>query len=308
MTARKLILIVIALVIVAGTVQFIRVYLDSAQPEPEKQVTEALPPEPKYQILVASENLPAGSLVRTGQLRWRDWPEEQKDEANYIEQGSVNINEFTGAVVRQGLRAGEPIIPGRLVRPGERGFLAAVLNPNMRAISVPINAITGIAGFVFPGDRVDLILTHEISRPEDPVMPTRRASETVLTGVRILAIDQTASDQQEKPNVGQIATLELLPKEAELVILLVKLGQLSLSLRSLADDETEEEMIARRQRAAEKAMSRVDQQELIRTDPGRGFTWDSEVSMLLPTPTQSNRTNRSRVQVLRGGESIELSF
>ena len=308
MTARKLILIVIALVIVAGTVQFLRVYLDSAQPEPPKQVAEAPPPEPAYQILVAAENLPAGSLVRAGQLRWREWPEEEKDSANFVELGSMGIDEFTGAVVRQGLRAGEPITPGRLVRPGERGFLAAVLNPNMRAISVPINAITGIAGFVFPGDRVDLILTHEILRPEDPVMPTRRASETVLTGVRVLAIDQTASDQQEKPNVGQIATLELLPKEAELVILLVKLGQLSLSLRSLADDETEEEMIARRQRAAEKAMTRVDQQELIRTDPGRGFTWDSEVSMLLPTPTQSNRTNRSRVQVLRGGESIEMSF
>lgn len=306
MTARKLILIVVALVIVAGTVQFLRVYLDRAQPE-QKQVVEAPPPEPKYQILVAAEDLPSGSLVRAGQLRWRPWPEEQWNDGSYIEQGNENIDDFNGAVVRQGLRAGEPITPGRMVRPGERGFLAAVLNPNMRAISVPINAITGIAGFVFPGDRVDLILTHEISRPEDPVMPTRRASETVLTGVRVLAIDQTASDQQEKPNVGQIATVELLPKEAELVILLVELGQLSLSLRSLAD-EPEEEIIARRMEAAERALSRVDQQELISSDPGRGFTWDSEVSMLLPTPTQSNRTNRSRVQVLRGGESIELSF
>ena len=307
MTARKLILIVVALVIVAGTVQFLRVYLNQSQPEPTKQTAEAPPPEPAYQILVAAENLPAGSLVRTGQLHWRDWPEEDKDVANFVEQGSMGIEEFTGAVVRQGLRAGEPITPGRLVRPGERGFLAAVLNPNMRAISVPINAITGIAGFVFPGDRVDLILTHEILRPEDPVMPTRRASETVLTGVRVLAIDQTASDQQEKPNVGQIATLELLPKEAELVILMVKLGQLTLSLRSLAE-EAEEDVIAQRQEAAEVALSRIDQERLVRSDPGRGYTWDSEASMLLPTPTQSNQTNRSRVQVLRGGESIELSF
>ncbi|MEX0922650.1 MAG: Flp pilus assembly protein CpaB [Rhodovibrionaceae bacterium] len=306
MTARKLILIVVALVIVAGTVQFIRVFLNQQQPS-QQQVTEAPPPEPKYQVLVAAEDLPTGSLVRPGQLRWRAWPEDQWNDGAYIEMKSNDIEAFTGAVVRQGLRAGEPITPGRMVRPGERGFLAAVLNPNMRAISVPINAITGIAGFVFPGDRVDLILTHEISRPEDPVMPTRRASETVLTGVRILAIDQTASDQQDKPKVGQIATLELLPKEAELVILLVELGQLSLSLRSLAD-EPEEAIIARRQDAAEQALTRVDQQRLIRDDPERGFTWDSEVSMLLPSPTQSNRTNRSRVQVLRGGESIELSF
>ncbi len=307
MTARKLILIVVALVIVAGTVQFIRIYLNQSKPAPQPVAEVQQPVEPKYQILVAAENLPAGNLVRPGQLRWRPWPEDQWSDGTYIEMKGANIDDFNGAVVRQGLRAGEPITPGRLVRPGERGFLAAVLNPNMRAISVPINAITGIAGFVFPGDRVDLILTHEISRPEDPVMPTRRASETVLTGVRILAIDQTASDQQDKPKVGQIATLEVLPKEAELVILLVELGQLSLSLRSLAD-EPEEEIIARRQELAESALSRVEQQRMIRADPERGFTWDSEVSMLLPNPTQSNRTNRSRVQVLRGGESIQLSF
>lgn len=305
MTARKLILIVVALVIVAGTVQFIRVYLDQSRPAP--QAVQAPPEEPKYQIMVAAENLPTGTLIRPGQLRWRPWPEDQWNDGAYVEKKSNDIEGFNGAVVRQGLRAGEPITPGRLVRPGERGFLAAVLNPNMRAISVPINAITGIAGFVFPGDRVDLILTHEISRPEDPVMPTRRASETVLTGLRVLAIDQTASDQQDKPKVGQIATLEVLPKEAELVILLVELGKLSLSLRSLAD-EPEELLIARREEAAEKALSRVDQQQVIRSDPERGYTWDSEVSMLLPTPTQSNRTNRSRVQVLRGGESIQLSF
>lgn len=306
MTARKLILIVVALVIVAGTVQFIRVYLNSQRPE-QPQVVEAPLPEPQYHILVAAEDLPAGNLVRAGQLRWRPWPEDQWNDGSYIEQGAENIDSFNGAVVRQGLRAGEPITPGRLVKPGERGFLAAVLNPNMRAISVPINAITGIAGFVFPGDLVDLILTHEISRPEDPVMPVRRASETVLTGVRVLAIDQTASDQQNKPNVGQIATLELLPKEAELVILMVQLGQLTLSLRSLAE-ESEEAMIAERQEAAEEALSRVDQERLFRSDPGRGYTWDSEASMLLPMPTRSNRTNRSRVQVLRGGESIEMSF
>jgi pilus assembly protein CpaB len=180
MTARKLILIVIALVIVAGTVQFIRVYLgNQAQPE-QKQVVEAPPPEPAYQILVASENLPAGTLVRPGQLRWQPWPEAQWNEGVYLEKKKANIEDFNGAVVRQGLRAGEPITPGRLVRPGERGFLAAVLNPNMRAVSVPINAITGIAGFVFPGDRVDLILTHEISRPEDPVMPTMIGRESFM--------------------------------------------------------------------------------------------------------------------------------
>jgi pilus assembly protein CpaB len=133
-----------------------------------------------------------------------------------------------------------------LMRPGDRGFLAAVLGPGMRAISVPVTATSGVAGLVFPGDRVDLILSHQVKDELDPAGPPKTTSETVLTDIRVLAIDQTVTDQDNKPVLAKTVTFEVTPKQVEVIGVASSLGSLSLSLRSLARGGDEPTRVPRR--------------------------------------------------------------
>lgn len=159
----------------------------------------------------------------------------------YAVKGKRKQKEFVGAVVRSSVVTGQPITDDSVVKVGERGFLAAVLTPGMRAVSFPITASSGIAGLVFPGDRVDLILAHKFKTAGSGKARVRLASETLLTNVRILAIDQRTDDQKDqkrKSKVGKTVTVEVSPKQAEIISVALNLGKLSLSLRSLAKKGT----------------------------------------------------------------------
>jgi pilus assembly protein CpaB len=297
MDRRRLLLIGAAVAVAFVTAQISRSLVRSPEPVAQPESVKSV------RVLVAADDLPAGLLVQPANLRWQAWPD--KDTGAFIVDGSRRLEEFAGAVVRQGLRAGEPIVEGRLVKPGERGFLAAVLNPDMRAVSVPINAVTGIAGFVFPGDHVDVVLTHNFSRPDDPELPNRRASETVLTDVRVLAIDQRTSDQDGKPATAQIATLEVTPKQAELLPLVVDLGQLSLSLRSLARPDVQPGKSAAAAAAGAPETGASGQKPAV--PKPRTFTWDSDASALLPKPSDKDAVVQ-KVKVFRGTNAAEVIF
>jgi pilus assembly protein CpaB len=110
----------------------------------------------------------------------------------------------------------------------------------MRAVSVSITAETGISGLVFPGDRVDLIVAQSFRQSSSETALMRRASETVLSDIRVLAIDQNIKDKNEKPAVGKTVTFEVTPKQAEVIAVASELGKLSLSLRALALSEDSE--------------------------------------------------------------------
>lgn len=148
---------------------------------------------------------------------------------------------MVGTVVRNEITAGQPITHGALVKPGERGFLAAALGPGMRAVTVAVNNTSSVAGFVFPGDRVDIVLTQEVPG-EGGGLPLK-VSETILHNVRVLAADQrtAAKDADGKPVLTSISsvTLETTPKIAEKIAVAQTIGKLSLSLRALADNTTE---------------------------------------------------------------------
>src|SRR5690606_18694221 len=133
----------------------------------------------------------------------------------YVVENNRPLEDFIGTVVRHGIAAGEPITDTRMVKPGQAGFLAAVLNPGKRAVSIPVDMTTGIAGFVFPGDRVDVILTHSLVKESEVAADgsgSRRASETILTDVRVVAMDQSTNDQNQVASVSRVATLEVTPK------------------------------------------------------------------------------------------------
>jgi pilus assembly protein CpaB len=146
-----------------------------------------------------------------------------------------------GTVVRFPITAGQPVTRGSLVGPQDRGFLAAALGPGMRAVTVPVSVITGVAGFVFPGDHVDMVLTQTVSGGGDG--PPLKVSETIIRNVRVLATDQRITDKDEdgKTQVKTFSnvTFEVTPKLVEKIAVAQSLGQLSLSLRSIADNGAE---------------------------------------------------------------------
>ncbi|MFN4288381.1 MAG: Flp pilus assembly protein CpaB [Brevundimonas sp.] len=153
--------------------------------------------------------------------------------------GGVRGN-YIGAVVREAFVAGEPIVERKIVRAGDSGFLAAYLEPGMRAMAIRVNVETAAGGFILPGDRVDVILSRETNLGniglEGAGQRSRFTSATVLQNVKVLAIDQTTRTEDNAQSViGATATLELSPRDAEALALARSEGELSLVLRSYAD-------------------------------------------------------------------------
>jgi pilus assembly protein CpaB len=284
MLMRRLGFLAIAAFISIGTVIGARSWLHAQLAAREVPVTPPVPiAELNRMVLVASGDLPAGQFVRPDNLHWQAWPEASIAE-NYIVQGKGKLEDYVGAVVRSGLTNGEPIAEGRVVRPGDRGFMAAVLTPGNRAITVPVTPSSGLAGFVFPGDRVDVILTLTIQPEKDGQKEgiERRASETVLTDIRVLATDQRADDQKREVTIAKTATLEVTPKQAEVIAVASEMGKLSLSLRSLA-------------------------QEGAQVAEANTHTWDNDAARLLRSLPRGAGAGRT-VTVVRGSERKEVDF
>ncbi|MBE7637852.1 Flp pilus assembly protein CpaB [Sneathiella sp. P13V-1] len=282
--ARKLLLIIFALLIAGSTVWFVRNWAGNQGNVAVQQPAEAPQVVQKREIkkiLVAAQNLPAGTLVRENHVKWQEWPETDGLEEQYVVENSRPVDEFYGTVVRSGLSAGEPITDSRMVKPGQQGFLAAVLKPGKRAVSIQVDETTGVAGFIFPGDRVDVILTLEIIQENTESSRPRHASETILSNVRVVAMDQSTDDQEQQVVVRRIATLEVTPKQVEKISVSRALGRLSLSLRSIATSG----------------------------DSGEtgGFTWDSDASSLIAKPAASGKA-ADKVMVIRGGDSQSKEF
>ncbi len=200
-------------------------------------------------VLVAARPLPAGTILKASDVRWQRWPEEGLDANFVLRTKSDNApQEHVGRVVLRGLSAGEPLTAQRVIKPGEAGFLAAALTPGMRAVSVGINVVSGDAGFIVPGDRVDVLLAerYDISYSNgqasaNGVRPNHKAvNNVVLRDVRVLAIDQEVKDLEGKPKVAKTATLEVELTQAQKLALAPQMGTLSLALRSLARPETAE--------------------------------------------------------------------
>ena len=289
MKLRTIIFAVLALIAGLGTATFARHQLSQARQTIVQQVAER--PSTTIYILVAARDLPSGALVQPDDLMWQSWPDDRVSDA-YLRKDRDDPQTLAGAVVRLHIAQGEPVSAGRMVKPGERGFLAAVLAPGMRATSVPLTSTSDVAGLILPGDHVDLILSHQIPDIRDPNAPARTASETVLTNLRIVAIDQTTNDQDKKPLSGKTATFEVTPKQAEIIEVAKLIGNLSLVLRSAGE-------LADNKDAKDKDAKDKDGKELAKPDEDATHTWDSEVSPLMRRPDRGSGGIAS-VTILRG--------
>ncbi|MBK1696279.1 Flp pilus assembly protein CpaB [Rhodovibrio salinarum] len=288
MRPRVIVLTALSLAIAGGAAVMTNNWLQQQQGQATQAAVAPAPvdvPE-ETRILVANGALKAGTILKSEHLRWQAWPEDGLLEAYVVRgQGSEDQalsgrDDLLGAVVRASMVNGEPVTDARVVRPGDRGFLAAMLSEGHRALSVPVNAASGISGLIFPGDRVDVILSHSIRQNGDS-RNERKASETVLSDIRVLALDQRTDDVEGERVVAKTATLEVDPKEAEKLSLAQKLGDLSLSLRPIAREGDPE------------------------APAQPTFTTDSEISRVMSAP----RSKRGpTVVVVRGSEMTGIEI
>lgn len=188
-------------------------------------------------VLVAKADIPLGKTLTANDLQWQTWPAAAAS-ASFVRRDSRPdaTKQLDGtAIARSPFVTGEPIRDSKLVMAGNAGFMAAVLPAGMRAISTEITPETGAGGFILPNDRVDVILSRREKNP-DQNNGEAAVSETILTNIRVLAIDQTPREKEGQNTVlGKTATLELKPEQAETLARARQTGTLSLALRSLAD-------------------------------------------------------------------------
>ena len=238
MDVKKVALLVGALIIAVITAVMAKNMFAGAGAQQAAASTMPLGPK----VLVAKKALPAGTIIDADSFTLQPWPKELMQSAYYVEgQPEGDPRKLLGTVVRFPITAGQPVTRGSLVGPQDRGFLAAALGPGMRAITVPVNVTSGVAGFVFPGDHIDLVLTQQVQGGGDG--PALKVSETIIRNLRVLATDQriTEKDDDGKTQVKTFSnvTLEVTPKIAEKIAVAQSLGSLSLSLRSIADNSTD---------------------------------------------------------------------
>lgn len=250
MSARLILLGLGTIVAGLGTLTMTQTWMDTQRVDPpgEAAVVEvpaAPQPAADLYVLVASEPLQTGRILERQDLVWQAWPDDRVPPTYTIwQEGDGDIDDIAealaGYVVIEPFFEGEPIAEAGLVAPGTRGFLAAVLRPGFRAVSVEVDEIVGIAGLVHPGDYVDVILAHSFKE----VLPGgeesdifHRAAETVLTGVRVLAIDTALDQDLRDDEMPETATLEATPQQAELVALVRQMGEVVLSLNGVRDPD-----------------------------------------------------------------------
>jgi len=242
MDSRKIILLVGALFVAAITAFMARsLIVGSSAPVASAQAPIA-PVQSGTEVLVATKALPMGTILDATSFKFQPWPKEMVENAYFVQKDGFDPKSLQGTVVRSVITAGQPLTQGSLVKPGDRGFLAAALTPGMRAVTFPVRNENSVAGFVFPGDRVDLTLSQTVAGGGDG--PPLKVAETIMKNLRVLATDQrttTDVDDQGKTVVRNISmvTIEATPAIAEKISVARTLGDLSLVLRPLAGSASE---------------------------------------------------------------------
>jgi pilus assembly protein CpaB len=254
-------------------------------------------------IIAAAQPLRTGTLLRAEDIKWLAWNDavpagavpRPSDEQRAAQPNAelLALSSVYGAVLKQRVEPGTPILASMIVKPGDRGFLAAVLLPGYRAVSIGVNPVSGASGLIYPGDHVDLLLTQNFKQGEEPIS-RRSVSETIVSNIRVLAIDQRLQDASADPKDNQIpiprtVTVEVLPKQAEMINVAVTLGNLSLSLRSVPLE-------------AEPVVADNSVKETLES------TWADDVSPALKPPKQPTIIRKAtEVHVFHGGKAENVA-
>ncbi|MET3665421.1 Flp pilus assembly protein CpaB [Caulobacter sp. 1776] len=266
MSPVRLLIVLVAAISAIGLAVVLQRALGGKSAAPAAMAAPAPSPgKPMTQVLVAKRDLPIGTRLVAADVTWQAWPSDAINGA-FITNGAAPpkpdgkvdaakaavaatadqmiggdpAKVVEGAIVRDPILTGEPITPRKIVRGGEGGYLSVVLTPGKRAMAVQVTSDTAVGGFILPGDRVDVLMTHDVqaSGSSDGAAAASRAvvAETVLQNIRVLALDQsTAAEKDAKSIVAATATLEVGPVEAEALARAKAAGAVSLALRAYTD-------------------------------------------------------------------------
>jgi pilus assembly protein CpaB len=256
----------------------------------------------KEEVLVASTALPSGTLLRAKDVVWQPIarnaesaeilrPHTAGGDAN-PELDRQTSSEVYGAALRVDIAAGDPIRRSTIVKPGDRDFLQVVLSPGARAIAIPVATGGAGTGLLYPGDRADVILTQTFKN--DPPPARRSVSETVVEGLRVLAVDAQDPKSSGMGNgFGRTVTLEVSHEQAEKINVAIELGKLSLALRSLTGTAALAPIRGSKEMTSTKA------------------TWAGDVSPALEdatTPHGLTAGERPVVEVIHGTRSVAVKL
>jgi pilus assembly protein CpaB len=182
-------------------------------------------------VVVASKSLRFGSDVSPSSLREIEWPQNAVPTGAFARISDLMSN--GRRVVLTAIEANEPILASKITGPGQRATLSAMIADGMRAVTIRVNDVEGVGGFVLPGDRVDVSLTRQGDR-------TASTTDVVLQSVKVLAIDQTADERADKPAIARSVTLEVDVNSAQKLALASSVGTLSLMLRRAGEAGSEQ--------------------------------------------------------------------
>ncbi len=196
---------------------------------------------PKTQVLVAAKDLSIGKELGEGDLKWQTWPGEKAFAGAIVRKDEQKANEALTGRLMQRVSAGQPVLKSFIFKEGKGNLVAATLGRGMRAVAIPVKADTMAGGFVSPGDTVDVILSYNVStnsreNPDIAALVSKAASETILENIKVLAVDQEASREEEKAKIARTVTLEVTPQGAEKLALASNMGDMTLALRGIGDD------------------------------------------------------------------------
>lgn len=190
---------------------------------------------PQDTIVVAGMPLKFGDTLTDDKLREIAWPSANIPTGAFRTRAEVLAGEGSRQVLTA-ISANEPVLASKITGPGQRATLSAVLAEGMKAVSIRVNDVLGVAGFVYPGDRVDVLLTQN---RRDASGDEQGYVDVLLQSVKVLAVDQIADESTENPTVVKAVTLEVAIKDAQKLTLAAGIGQLSLALREVASDAGE---------------------------------------------------------------------
>ena len=235
MKGRAIIMLGLAVVLAGASVFLARNWIqEQAKPIIVQQPAQ----ENTVTVVVAANRLNFGSPLRREHLKIVRWP------GNAVPEGAfTSIDDLIDAkderVVLRSIEVNEPILEAKISGFGGKASLAAILSPEMRAVTIRVNDVAGVAGFVLPGDRVDILLTRDRTGGAGNKSANNLITDVLLQNVKVLGIDQDANEDKELPSVAKAVTLEVSPEQAQKLALASQLGSLALMLRNIADAEAE---------------------------------------------------------------------
>jgi pilus assembly protein CpaB len=233
MRASTFIGLAVALILAGIAVFGMRTWMEAQRIAIVQQTAQTQNSAPKNYVVVAKVPLGFGARITADNVELLEWASDRVPPEAFTDVASVvGTGDDTARYVLSSVAQGELLLPGKLTTPGQRAKLSTALSPGMKAISIRVSDISGVAGFVLPGDRVDVMLTRSDG--------TQTFVDILMQGLRVIAIDQTADDRKDQPSVVRTVTFEVTTEQAQKLTLAATVGTLSLALRNVASSDVED--------------------------------------------------------------------